>query len=229
MTWTGDISLDRILPVGCDRPLEPYQRLVAEGLMPVLLIVAGTAVSVILGGARYLRRRRRKRRKTVRTVLMHELKRVLPWLLPFSYLCSTSMATQAFSVFDCHAYGVNDATGAARSYLASDLRVRCDVSEADYRVLRSTAFILIACVSALPLFYFVLLWNCRRAIRTHSPSKLSRVTRFLWAECAPIWAPRLVDYRIRMHMLLTRSDCVSGQTRTISGGLSRCNSCASCS
>ena len=99
LTWMGDISLGRILPVGCDRPLEPYQRLVAEGLMPVLIIVAGTAVSVILGGARYLRRRRRKRRKTVRTVLMHELKRVLPWLLPFSYLCSTSMATQAFSVY----------------------------------------------------------------------------------------------------------------------------------
>ena len=226
--------MDRILPVGCDRPLEPYQRLVAEGLMPVLLIVAGTAVSVILGGARYLRRRRRKRRKTVRTVLMHELKRVLPWLLPFSYLCSTSMATQAFSVFDCHAYGVNDATGAARSYLASDLRVRCDVSEADYRVLRRTAFILIACVSALPLFYFVLLWNCRRAIRTHSPSKLSRVTRFLWAECAPIWAsPTRRLSHSHAYAAHTQSNHlranVSGQTRTISGGLSRCNSCASCS
>ena len=36
--WVGEISLDLILPVGCDRPLKPYERLVVEGLVPVLHI-----------------------------------------------------------------------------------------------------------------------------------------------------------------------------------------------
>jgi len=34
----GEISLDLILPVGCDRPLKPYERLIVEGLVPVLHI-----------------------------------------------------------------------------------------------------------------------------------------------------------------------------------------------
>ena len=47
-------------------------------------------------------------------------------VLPFSYLCSTSIATQAFRVFDCEYYMSDSATGATRAYLTSDLRVQCN-------------------------------------------------------------------------------------------------------
>ena len=36
-SWVGELSLELIVPVGCDRPLKPYQRLVVEGVVPVLL------------------------------------------------------------------------------------------------------------------------------------------------------------------------------------------------
>ena len=35
-SWVGELSLELIVPVGCDRPLKPYQRLVVEGVVPVL-------------------------------------------------------------------------------------------------------------------------------------------------------------------------------------------------
>ena len=52
----------------------------------------------------------------------------LPWLLPFSYLCSTSIATQAFNAFDCEVFEVDEARPEITiSYLASvrvSVRVR---------------------------------------------------------------------------------------------------------
>ena len=68
------------------------------------------------------------------SAVVKELGESLPWLLPFSYLCSTSIATQAFNAFDCTDFEVDEKhPQASRSYLASDLRVLCDTSDPDYR------------------------------------------------------------------------------------------------
>ena len=91
----------------------------------------------------------------------------LPWLLPFSYLCSTSIATQAFNAFDCEVFEVDEARPEITiSYLASDLRVLCDPSDVDYRLLLTTASVLIGCVSVLPLVYFFLVFKSRHATLT---------------------------------------------------------------
>ena len=52
--WVGEISLDLILPVGCDRPLKPYERLVVEGMVPVLLILLVVALTVGWGAILHL-------------------------------------------------------------------------------------------------------------------------------------------------------------------------------
>ena len=191
--WVGQISLDLILPVGCDRPLKPYERLVVEGLVPVLLILLAVALSVGRGVALHVWgedaqlsgvARKKPWRKAMAVSVLRQLGGSLPWLLPFSYLCSTSIATQAFNAFDCAVFEVDETLGPEMtvSYLASDLRVLCDASDADYRMLLTTASILIGCVSVLPLIYFVLVFKSRHAIRNHSPTRLSRGCRFLWAE-----------------------------------------------
>jgi len=188
LTWMGDISLDRILPVGCDQPMEPYQRLMVEGMVPLVLALLGSFGIVCVGVSKYLQRRLVKSARTRKqvglgTVLLEQWYQVLPSLLPFTYLCSTSIATQAFSAFDCDSYEVDSNTRERVSYLASDLRVICDAeASSDYRAVRNTALALIAGVSALPVIYFLLLLRCRKAIITHSPTKLSSSIRFLWAE-----------------------------------------------
>ena len=196
----GKINLALILPVGCDRPLKPYQRLVIEGVVPVLIVTFVAAFTVVRGITKHLhgespskgrssKRQRSKRGrestqgKHLTTTIMNELGNALPFLLPFSYLCSTSIATQAFSAFDCHSFELDEAdSDAVRSYLVSDLRVRCDPNDADYATLQRTAIVLIACVTALPFIYFALVFKARSAILSHSHTKLSRGCRFLWAE-----------------------------------------------
>ena len=148
LSWIGDISLELILPVGCDKPLKPYQRLVVEGLVPVLIILVACAYSVGVGIVRHMADRKRGAQDTTATAspreapklspllraIVKELGGSLPWLLPFSYLCSTSIATQAFNAFDCTAFEADEKhPDVTRSYLASDLRVLCDTSDPDYR------------------------------------------------------------------------------------------------
>ena len=148
LSWIGDISLELILPVGCDKPLKPYQRLVVEGLVPVLIIIVACAYSVGVGIVRHVADRKRGAQDSTATAspsagpessplmsaVVKELGESLPWLLPFSYLCSTSIATQAFNAFDCTDFEVDEKhPQASRSYLASDLRVLCDTSDPDYR------------------------------------------------------------------------------------------------
>ena len=231
MSWVGDISLDLVLPVGCDRTLKPFQRLVVEGLVPVLIVLLSVCHSVGVGVARHLLSRRRGPRSPrdqrgprgaqgMRTTgsastggiasmgvtdstemvaspsraapsplvasVLKQLGGSLPWLLPFSYLCSTSIATQAFSAFDCATFETDERQpGRTRSYLASDLRVLCDTSDADYRTLLRTAYILIWAVSSLPFAYFFLVFKSRHATRkppashpqaTRTPS----ASRFAW-------------------------------------------------
>ena len=55
-------------------------------------------------------------------------------------------------------------------------------SDAEYRAMVRTARVFIAGVTALPFVYFLLLYKCRVAICTHTPTRLSRGCRFLWAE-----------------------------------------------
>jgi len=183
LMWLGDISLDRILPIGCDRPLEPYHRLMVDGLVPLTFIVLGAGGSIGLAVVRHLRGRLKKRhgpKKKLRAVVVNQLEDSLPWLLPFTYLCSTSIATQAFSAFHCERFEAD--AGATRAFLSTDLRVPCDASDPGYRAVRNTAVVLVLTVGALPFLYFALLWKSRCAIRTHSPTRLSRGCRFLWAE-----------------------------------------------
>jgi hypothetical protein len=204
----GDISLDLLLPVGCET-FKPYQRLMIEGLVPVGIVLLAAIFSTGLGVARHLRgictsdghshdhkesrrnkylkdRHLARKPRTMLRAMVDELGGSLPWLLPFSYLCSTSIAMQAFRAFDCLSFGTDAASPrVTRSYLASDLRVLCDPSDLDYLRLQQTAIVLIACMSALPILYFILVFQCREAIRTHSPSKLSCGCRFLWAEYKP--------------------------------------------
>ena len=93
-----------------------------------------------------LKRRRRRRdrnkaqgvqdaqrgRKSLRQVALHSLSVVLPVLLPFTYLCSTSIATQAFSVFRCDHFEVD-----AVLDVIAELFDNLDLCEIAHSVVRS--------------------------------------------------------------------------------------------
>jgi hypothetical protein len=209
LTWLGDVTVDMIVPTGCVGTA--YSRLLVTGVLPVLIAVLGAAGAVACGllsslkkldnsdghakSQHWLRRmpsmqwhRKMQRRKegteakTGREIAWTSLGAALPWLLPFSYLCSTSIATQAFSVFSCTSFETDAATGSTISFLTSDVSVRCELGDPEYAKLRRAAIVLIACVGSVPLLYLILLLKARHAIVTHAPTKLSVGCRFLWGD-----------------------------------------------
>ena len=97
-----------------------------------------------------------------------------------AYHLPPAPCAQAFSVFNCHSYELDAASGARISFLAADPSIKCDTDDPEYWLLWRTGVCFIGCVSALPLLYLVLLFRCRTAIVTHSPTRLSRGCRFLW-------------------------------------------------
>ena len=88
--------------------------------MPVLLILLAVALAVGRGVAEHLRHTYGVKLRDTNTVqllggddalppgkkaalagaIARQLGGALPWLLPFLYLCSTSIATQAFNAFE---------------------------------------------------------------------------------------------------------------------------------
>ena len=51
LMWMGDISLEWLLPIGCDGALTPSSRLLFDGLIPLLIVVLGMMCTVCLGVA----------------------------------------------------------------------------------------------------------------------------------------------------------------------------------
>ena len=88
-------------------------------------------------------------------------------------------------VFDCVSFQVDAASGQRRYYMSSDYSVVCDRADDSYNRLWNLGCILVVTVTSLPLLYFVLLFNSRRAICNHAPTLTSRSCHFLWLDYGP--------------------------------------------
>ena len=182
LSWMGEISTGLIMPESCVG--NAYQRLLLAGLMPVVIL--GLVVLWAVGRrlAQCVRIRASERPRLHHAIAGGTVD-ALPVLLPLSYLCVTNVANQAFAVFDCVSFQVDAASGQRRYYMSSDYSVVCDRADDSYNRLWNLGCILVVTVTSLPLLYFVLLFNSRRAICDHAPTLTSRSCHFLWLDYWP--------------------------------------------
>ena len=101
-----------------------------------------------------------------------------------SFLVLPSVTRSLFLAFQCESFGFDDLAGLApKSYLTVSLNVAC-TSDGDHgSIIALAAIFIVIWPVAMPLLCGLLLFCCRRAIRNHQPTSLSRAIRFLWSEC----------------------------------------------
>ena len=100
-----------------------------------------------------------------------------------SFCVIPSVTRSLFLAFQCESFGFDDTTSPSetKSHLTASINVECSSDEHGRFVALASVFIVIWPVG-MPLLYAVLLHRCRRAVREHQPSGLSRATHFLWKE-----------------------------------------------
>jgi hypothetical protein len=108
-----------------------------------------------------------------------------------------SVSTRVFKTFLCDPITYIDPsaanqTGTMRRYLHDDLTLSC--SSGEYTVTTSVAIVALCCWPlGVPLLYALLLWASSDALRTGTPTALSRATAFLSADYetprAFMWEP----------------------------------------
>jgi len=122
----------------------------------------------------------------LRTSCLAGLQHVLPLTLGLTFLVLPSTSTRIFRAFACETFQYDDDT--SRRYLYADLTLSCNSDE--FETTQATAFaMLVLWPVGIPLLYAVLLWASRDALRTGTPTSLSRATTFLSAdyEAATFW------------------------------------------
>ena len=101
-----------------------------------------------------------------------------------SFLVLPSVTRSLFLAFQCESFGFDDIMGQApKSYLTASLNVECTSDGEHGSIIALAAIFIVLWPVAMPLLYGLLLFCCRRAIRQHQPTGLSRAIRFLWSEC----------------------------------------------
>ena len=116
---------------------------------------------------------------------------VLNVLLVVLFCLAPAVSRRIFSAWSCNTYTYDDATGESRSFLRDDPSVRCsddDHTSAKHDDLTdlATGFLIVWPV-AVPAVWLLLLLLSRPSIIGHTPSVLSRSTKFLWVDYEAQW------------------------------------------
>jgi hypothetical protein len=161
-------------------------RLLMISFWPLFLLLLAAACSVGWELARdTLQHSPRGTGATGRAGLQH----VLPLTLVVTFVLVPATATRIFKTFLCEALEVSSIV--TRRYLHDDLYLDCDSHE--YDMTRTSALVMLAIWPVgTPLLYTVLLWASRDALRSRTPTPLSRATAFLWSDYklrASWWEP----------------------------------------
>ena len=145
-------------------------RVAFSGLWPLVLMLA-VALALVA--------REKARKGSIQTAALRSLEIAI--LVSFSVL--PSVTRSLFLAFQCETFGYDDLSSPpeSKTYLLASLNVECN--SADHVPIYATAWIFIVLWPlALPLLYALLLYRCRRDIRNHQPTTLSRAIRFLWGD-----------------------------------------------
>ena len=147
-------------------------RLAFNGLWPLLLIVVMTVLFVL-------------RKIDLQTAMMGSLEVAVV----VSFCVLPSVTRSLFLAFQCESFGFEDLAGQEpKAYLTESLDVPCTTDGEHGSIVALAAVFIVLWPVAMPLLYALLLYRCRRAIRTHQPTAVSRAIRFLWSECMRLQA-----------------------------------------
>ena len=107
------------------------------------------------------------------------LQRTLSFTLLVTFISVPSTATTIFKTFLCDRFEYD--ASITRRYLQDDPTLDCDSPQ--YETTFSTAIVTVFIWPiGCPVFYFMVLWMSRHAIKSHQPTPLSRVTGFLYGD-----------------------------------------------
>ena len=184
-------ELERVLvPASC---LGDYQAQIwLSSASPVAFLLVCGAIFIGLEAVRECIRMKRPdfaARRGPSAIVTAGLRRMLPLMLGLTFLVVPSTSTRIFRTFLCEP--ISFGGGETRRYLYADLSLSCDSEE--YESARKTAFAMLAAWPVgIPLLYSLLLWTCRKAILTGTPTSLSLATAFLSGDYKPAkfwWEP----------------------------------------
>ena len=185
LDFLSEIGIDIMIPPSC---LGSYRsRLLFSCLWPValsLIVIALVVCSELTRDRALPRSSRRGWHETVR----YALQRTLPLVLVLSFLVVPSVATRIFKTFLCDPIVFIDPSdsapgGITQRFLHDDLSLRCDSHE--YAATTNTAIVMLFLWPVgTPVLYALLLRASTEAIINGSPTRLSRTTAFLSADCA---------------------------------------------
>jgi len=171
------LGLEVVVPGSCFG--EYLNRLLLGALWPVAFVLLGFAMLV---GWRLFRAHRNEELAFAVTASARAgLQEALPLTLVLTFIILPSTSSRIFRTFLCESYQY-DAQGTIRRYLRADPMLRCDSDT--YGSARTAAFgLVIMWPVGVPIFYFLLLWMSRDALRNRTPTPLSHATSFLSGDC----------------------------------------------
>ena len=114
------------------------------------------------------------RKGSIKAVALHSLEAAIF----ISFCVLPSVTRSLFLAFQCESFGFDDATSETKSYLTASLDIEC-TGPAHQPIIALAAGFIVVWPLAMPLLYAIFLYRCRRPIRNHQPSPLSRAIRFL--------------------------------------------------
>jgi hypothetical protein len=126
------------------------------------------------------------RKATPCRALGHAMRSSLQAAIFVTFCMLPSVTRSLFLAFECERFGYDDAARdqETQSYLMSSFDVLCGepFPSPHWEVIITAGIFILIWPVFLPFTYGLLLWKCRKAIRNHQPTALSRSVRFLWSE-----------------------------------------------
>ena len=111
-------------------------------------------------------------------------RRTLKFTIVFIYIVLPGVSRAIFDAWKCKSFVTNDGEGSTRSYLLSDLTMRCSETDSSEYVgvkrLFWVFFVLWPLV--IPLLMLGLLWKVRTLVRTKRITPLAEACSFLWRD-----------------------------------------------
>ena len=144
-------------------------RLAFSGLWPLVLMLAVALALAVREAAR-------------KGSLQSAALRSLEAAVFISFCVLPSVTRSLFLAFQCQSFGFDDFTSETKSYLTASLDIECSGSGAHKPIIAVAVGFIVLWPLAMPLLYALLLYRCRRSIRNHQPSSLSRAIQFLWSD-----------------------------------------------
>jgi len=158
------LSLDvfNVMPFQCYLPIGYIDTMIVTTLIPFLIIGIGFVIMIYfcLLVSRNVRQKDIRKRKVESIQL-----RFCSYVLMFTYFIMPMVSLKIFRTFICRNLDPYHELHTNEVYMSEDLSVKCDSSNYHFGVVWAAVMVIVYPIG-LPLFYFCLLYNNRRLIRS---------------------------------------------------------------